>query len=257
MKIVTFNLRCPWEDPDGINGFINRVGRIVNKIRTEMPDVICFQEATEKNRDFLEDALAEYFFICNQRNSNFDGEGLMTAINKKTVSILGLDFFWLSDSPYTPGSRFEIQSDFPRICQSLILRSRSNGKIFRIYNNHLDHESDTARISGIKLVFKKIAEDLKKLNAPFFILGDFNALPDSETINYCNNNTILKTVDITKEIGGTWHDFGRLEAPIKIDYIFTDTETAQREIKLKVWTDQSSGIFLSDHYPIELITDNI
>lgn len=93
MKIVTFNLRCPWEDPDGINGFINRVGRIVNKIRTEMPDVICFQEATEKNRDFLEDALADYFFICNQRNSNFDGEGLMTAINKKTVSILGLDFF--------------------------------------------------------------------------------------------------------------------------------------------------------------------
>lgn len=43
MKIVTFNLRCPWEDPDGINGFINRAGRIVNKIRTEMPDVICFQ----------------------------------------------------------------------------------------------------------------------------------------------------------------------------------------------------------------------
>ena len=32
----------------------------------------------------------------------------------------------------------------------------------------------------------------------------------------------MKTVDITKEIGGTWHDFGRLETPIKIDYIFTD-----------------------------------
>lgn len=250
MKIVTFNIRYAWSEPDGINGFLNRAGQIIYKIRNEQPDVVCFQEATAENKEFLENTLTEYLFVFNQRNSDFNGEGLMTAINKKTMSLLGLDFFWLSDTPYVAGSCLR-EKTCPRVCQVLFLKRNADSKIFRIYNNHLDSESEYSRINGIKLVLKRICEDMDKINTPFFILGDFNALPDSETVNYCRNNGIIKTVDLTGDIGGTFHNFGRLENPDKIDYIFTDEKTAAGKPEIKVWRDSNYGVYLSDHYPVE------
>lgn len=210
MQIVTFNLRCVWDEPDGINGFINRAGQIITKIKKEKPDVICFQEATPQTYRFLEEVLPDYVFLFNQRQSNFAGEGVMTAVNRKTVGVLGLEFFWLSDTPYVAGSRFAIQSEFPRICQSLILKNNRSGKLFRVYNTHLDHISDEARICGIKLIISKIKEDCEKFDMPYFLLGDFNALPNSETIKYCKENSFLKMVDLTENSGGTFHNFGRL-----------------------------------------------
>ena len=44
MKILSFNIRCPWKDRDGKNDFIHRAGLIYDKIETEQPDVIAFQE---------------------------------------------------------------------------------------------------------------------------------------------------------------------------------------------------------------------
>ena len=44
MKVLSFNIRCPWRDRDGINDFIHRAGLIYDKIETEQPEVIAFQE---------------------------------------------------------------------------------------------------------------------------------------------------------------------------------------------------------------------
>ena len=73
MKIVTFNLRCD-VDVDGANRFINRKGLILEKIDTERPDVIGFQEMTPPMRDFLIKHLPDYMFLGRSRSADFTGE---------------------------------------------------------------------------------------------------------------------------------------------------------------------------------------
>lgn len=251
LKIVSFNLRCVW-DGDGVNCFLNRAAGILEKIGQEKPDVIAFQEGTEQNMRFLRENLRGYDVIFNQCDSDFGGEGLAVAVRTETVTLLGLDFFWLSETPDVPGSRFAIQSDCPRICQCLLFKVNKTGRLFRIYNNHLDHISDSARILGIKQVMARVAADSKRFEAPIFILGDFNAEPGSETIAYCDHYEAYPIVDLTAGMEGTFHDFGRLKKPQKIDFIYVDAETAKHPHTITRWMDERSGVFLSDHYPVAL-----
>ena len=80
MRIVTFNLRCPW-DGDGVNSFIHRAGMIYGKIRAERPDVIAFQEVTPKNFDFLYHSLSDIYDVqVRYRSENYDGEGVLAEI---------------------------------------------------------------------------------------------------------------------------------------------------------------------------------
>ena len=259
-KIVSFNLRCEWGG-DGKNNFLSRAGGIVEKINAEKPQVIGFQEATDKNIAFLRSTLKDYTIYFNQRGSDFGGEGVATAVRNGSLELLSLEFFWLSETPYVPGSRYEIQSDCPRICQCLLFKLPNGGGLVRGYNNHLDHEGDSARILGIKQIARRISEDKSRYKSPFFVLGDFNAEPDSETIEFCRKCEEPHMKDLSAESGGTFHSYGTLdakefppaegEAPAsKIDYIFSDTETASKPFTLTKWTEERNGVYLSDHYPI-------
>ena len=99
MKIVTFNIRCPWVD-DGINSLPHRLGAILNKIDEEQPDIVCFQEVIEKTVAFFKRHASEYLVLYSGRCENYDGEGLMTLIRRDTVDLLATDFFWLSPTPW-------------------------------------------------------------------------------------------------------------------------------------------------------------
>ena len=248
MIICTFNLRCVW-DGDGVNAFVNRAGLILEKIAAAKPDVIGFQEGTVQILAFLERHLPDYVIVFNQRDANFGGEGLAIAIRKETAGLVGLDFFWLSETPDVPGSRFAEQSWCPRVTQGAICRRKSDGKLFRVYNTHLDHESDSARILGVRCLMGRMAADLAKHDFPFFLLGDFNATPESETIRFCDTCDLVPMVELTRSVGGTFHDFGRRE-PIKIDYIYAGAKTAVLPYTAERWEERLGGVFLSDHYPV-------
>lgn len=251
MKLVSFNMRCVWIG-DGINGFIHRAGMVFEKIDEQTPDIICFQECTEKLADFFERHMPEYMLIYNGRCADRRGEGMATAVRKSTVEVLGQDCFWLSPTPDVPGSRFANQSDCPRVCQALLLRMKGEDEPFYVYNNHLDHVSDEARILGIGQVLARVGADRRKAKLPLFILGDFNALPGSDTIRFCEEYEPVALEELTKDCDITWHDFGKKSAPFRIDYIYTDRETAQRAHRVEQWKDELNGIYLSDHYPIAL-----
>lgn len=250
-KFVSFNLRCAW-DEDGYNSFLNRAGNIVQKINAEQPELICFQEASVKNIGFLRKALPQYTILLNQRDADLGGEGLAVAFLPEALEVLILDFFWLSPTPNVPGSRYEEQSLCPRICQSVLFKRSSDGKLFWVYNNHLDHEGDQARILGIQQVLDRIKEDQKRFDAPIFILGDFNAYPDSETIRFCEEFKDIPLTDLSAPAGPTFHDFGRRIPNSKIDYIYVDKRLADTEYKASLWTECFCGVYLSDHYPVML-----
>ncbi len=248
-KIVTFNIRCPWVD-DGCNSLPHRLGGILNKLDNEQPDIVCFQEVIEKTATFFERHAPEYLVVYNGRYENYDGEGLMTLIRRDTVELLSTDFFWLSPTPDIPASRFEEQSICPRVTQALLLRFRGDNKPFWVYNNHLDHISDQARILGIQQVLARVTDDQKRCQTSVFILGDFNAKPDSETIRYCDNYQAFPLINATKDAGSTFHSFGKKLDHPQIDYIYVDTDTAAMPYTITKWTDEQDGIYLSDHYPL-------
>lgn len=252
IKITTFNLRYAW-DHDGKNSFIYRADGILEKINTEMPDVICFQEGTDKNIPFLKRNLTDYNIVFNQRETDFSGEGLATAYRRDRLELLELKFFWLSETPEKPGSRFKEQSVCPRICQCLLFKRIMDGKLFRAYNIHLDHEGEGARTLGIKVVLEHIKEDVSRMPMPFFLMGDFNSTPESEAVSYCNGYADVPVTDLTSHIPFTYHEFGKKQD--KIDYIFADRITAELPHSVTPWDDEANGVYLSDHYPVCLETE--
>lgn len=254
VKIVSFNLRCAYS-ADGVNSFIHRAGNILDTINREKPDIICAQEAVPEHVAFLRKNLSDYITVYNGRKADFGGEGLALIIKKDRINLIGLDFFWLSETPYVPASRYPEQSSCPRICQAALFQIDGTDKIFYVYNNHLDHVGDYARIRGIEQVLERVKQDNERMPFPLFILGDFNATPDSETLQYCYNYEPVELVDHTTHIPTTFHRFGTLGRDSKIDYIFTDKATAPKVKSVEVWDQVINGIYLSDHYPVAMTVE--
>lgn len=250
LKVVTFNIRCPWDEHDGINCQIHRMGAILDKLDTELPDAVCFQEVPVKTADFLTRHLPEYEVIWRGRDADLNGEGLAIALRRQTVEFMSADFFWLSPTPYVPGSRYEVQSNCPRICLSAMIRMKEDGKVIRLYDNHLDHRGEPARVLGMKQVVDAIAKAQSTMDFPVFVMGDMNDTPESECMTYARENAVYPLTDLTDGVDHTFHGFGTVPAPYRIDYIYSDAETAKKPHDVSVWKDEQDGIYLSDHYPI-------
>jgi len=248
LKLVSFNIRCLYDTVDGENDFVHRRAGIEKKLNAEKPDVICFQEVTPPIAADLKKMLPDYTLLFNQRGAKYDGEGLMIALKDETVSLVTLDSFWLSETPYVAGSRYQHQSDCPHVCQTAVIKG-ADGTVFRVSNNHLDHRDDEARVLGIGQVLRYMAAAQETYPMPYFILGDFNATPDSTALAAC---TAAGLVQLSKESGGTFHNFGRREVDLEIDYIFADKAYP---FTFEKWEDRENGVFLSDHYPLAVTVE--
>jgi endonuclease/exonuclease/phosphatase family metal-dependent hydrolase len=250
MKIVAWNLRCLWKDVDGVNAFIHRAGFIYDKIMEEKPSVIAFQEVVPQALELLKRMLPEYEFFGSFRTADYGQEGLFVAFLKDEFTLLGADSFWMSPTPYVAGSKFAEQSDCSRVCIYTRLLYKKTLEVFNLFDVHLDHISDLAKQLGLEVLFDYIDRRGDAVNkGKTVILGDFNARRDSKTMEFATSKEWL--VDSTKDVGGTFHDFGR-EAPRQIDYILVSKELENRIENVSLWKDEHFGIYLSDHYPVVL-----
>lgn len=256
LKLVTYNLRTLYSHPiDGVNSFIHRAGMILEKIESEKPHVICFQECSEPIRKFLKNYLHGYHVLGHGRETDYSSEGLCVAYRQDCMELLYLEHFWLSPTPYVPGSRYEIQSEYPRICPCVVVKHRDMAQPVKFYDIHLDHQGGPARLLGMRQIIHQMAVDAEKHPFPTFLMGDYNDFPESDLIQFCKNNNEVKLVDISENSGCTFHNFGATGIDTradgkKIDYIFTDEKTAQQPHSLYKWEDCQNGIYLSDHYPL-------
>lgn len=243
IKTVTFNLKC-----DSESGFNRRFASALKRIGTEHPDIIGFQEALPHMQKRIEEQLKEYCVVGFGRESDFGGESNCVAYLKDRYRLFGLDQFWLSPTPYMPGTRFAEQSSCPRICISVILKHCDRFLPFRVYNTHLDHISENARMQGISQILERIKTDNEKWPLNTILTGDMNAEPDTQVISQILSFSAFPLKDTTAAIKNTFHDFGKLTRDCKIDYIFTD-ECSENSSPY-IWDDYTDGLFLSDHYPV-------
>lgn len=250
MKIVSFNIRCVKIESDrrAPNSFVHRSGMIRDKLRSERPDLVAFQEVTAHIADFLERSLSDiYDFYIFFRSEHFDGEGVAIATLKDSLVCHSIDSFWLSPTPRVPGSRFDEQSTCPRVASVGVYRERATGRLIRICNTHLDHISDEARVLGVSLLLDRLATMNEEYPLPTVLLGDLNAAPDSAPIELIKES-LLALTELTDKIPVTFHDYGVVEH--KIDYIFTTPDLATTVSAVGAWRDEHEGVYLSDHYPI-------
>ncbi len=245
MKLVTFNIRCDYGQ-DGRNDFRNRKRLIIDKIEKEQPDLICFQEVLPHVAVWLKETLTDYYVIGCGRDEHLENEQMSIAYKKLKFNLLGLEMFWLSETPAVPGSRYQDQSDCPRICTQGLFQNSETKDLFRLYNTHLDHIGSGARALGLGQILSKMKKDAAADNLPAILTGDFNALPDSPEMKLLEEYP--QYLDLTSGISGTFHDFGRLKEPEKIDYVIA--QDCFHLISAESWEDNEGGVYLSDHYPI-------
>jgi len=249
MRLLTFNIRTE-ATCDGVNRFHFRKGLIMDKLEAELPDIIGFQEVKPAMHSYMLQHLMRigYFAAGCGRDADYGGEHNPIAYRMDKYEMLALDVTWLSETPLVPGSRYEKQSGCPRLVTHMMLRALDSDKPFHVYNTHLDHQFDEARESGAARLMEKIKADTALYPFPVVLCGDFNAFPDSKAISIVKTDGFGLTEN-TEGIGTTYHGWGKVNEP-QIDYIFSKGFTQVGETKL--WKDELNGIYLSDHYPVEV-----
>ena len=243
MKIMSFNLR--YDEPyDGINAFSNRIPRVLDTITKESPDIIGFQEVTDSMRKTMRDILTEYVTVGCGRDITYHGEAMLIAYKKDLFELIEVKNIWLSETPNIPGTKYGFDhSGCPRMYTSILLKHNDIEKPFRFINTHLDHQGEKARV----LEAEQLCSDIDKNEECFILTGDFNATPEAPEIQLITDRLKHRgCVDCTKDLGPTFHAFGKLpqDKHVKIDYIFTDgrCKNAYRVQDIPV-----NGQYYSDH----------
>lgn len=245
MKLVTFNIRCDYGQ-DGENNFSFRKPIILEKISKESPDIICFQEVLPHVAVWLKENLKDYYVIGCGRDENLKDEQTTIVYKKLKFNLIDMEIFWLSETPKVPGSRYQNQSICPRVCTKALFQDMETEEVFQVYNTHLDHVGSEARRLGLEQILKKIGQEESFVKAPVILTGDFNCLPDSPEMKLLKEYPYL--LDLTTKTGGTFHDYGKIKDPVKIDYIIAQDNLECGSVSL--WKECKDGVYLSDHYPV-------
>ncbi len=247
IRFVSFNIRCDYGQ-DGINCFSYRKDLIKKKLDKENPDIICFQEVLPHVADWLREELTDYYVLGCGRSHKLDDEQETIAFKKERFNLISMDTFWMSETPYCPGSRYKEQSECPRTTTEVVLFDKEEREIYRVLNTHLDHVSSLARKLGLAQIMKRLEEVETIPGALTILAGDFNAIPGAEELKEIEGSG--EFFDALEGIGGTFHDYGQCVPAEKIDYIYLKKPLKANAPLL--WTDCRDGVYLSDHYPVSV-----
>lgn len=247
IKVMTYNLRVD-NAGDGVNSFTNRHDRVITMLEEQCPDVVGFQECTHLMRAYLEQHMPAYAFVGCGRERDCTGESMAIAYRKDAFALASADNFWLTATPRVPGSTLGgDQSSCPRMATVAVLRPLGTQGEICVCNTHLDHVGKVAR----QIEAAVLCAMLDAYRQPVVLMGDMNAHPDAPEIGTLSTAMQARGAkDITADVGGTFHGFGRREPDkySKIDYIFTSC----RCLSCNIVPDdrEGQGLYYSDHFAI-------
>ena len=251
ISIIDLNIRYI-NNIDGINIWDNRKKALIDLLLNRKADIFLFQEITRPQSDFIDKYLGSiYEFVGEYRDSTDKSEKCSICVNKLKYTIIHSGQFWLSSTPYIPGSN-DFENFFPRICTWTSLK-QIEGISLLFMNVHLDHVNKTAHLPCVKVLI----EEEKKIEKRFedihfvFIGGCFYCEENDEEIKYIKNEGYTEIL-----FGNSYHGFTGV-ANNHWDYMFwkekngDDIEFKKAYVMKKEGTiDESSKHYISDHFPI-------
>ncbi|MGG7159702.1 endonuclease/exonuclease/phosphatase family protein [Clostridium baratii] len=251
-NFMTFNLKYDFSSGDE-NDWGKRVKRICKIIKDNDPLCIGIQEGLIHMLKDMSMYLEDYLWFGEGRNGGDLGEFNAIFYKKDILNFKDSGQFWLSETPNIKGSK-SFNSACERICTWGTFEEKTSGKVFTIYNTHLDHESDLARREGVKIILNFAKKKFKKENNPFMIMGDFNCYLDDEVFNiiksYNNLDFCVRNIydEVNHNIKSTFHDFKGGDDGEIIDYILISKGIICNDIKIDNRIIDSG--YPSDHYPV-------
>lgn len=245
MKFATFNIRTD-HNQDGDNSFCYRKPLILRTLAQKQPDIICFQEVLPHVAEWLRENLTGFVTVGCGRSTALESEQLTVAYRPDRYNLMEMHTFWMSETPYVPGSRYEEQSSCPRVCTEVLLFEKATKQVVRVLNVHLDHIGAGARKLGLRQALEHLDSAKLYPKAATIMAGDFNDEPDSIIWQAFEEHPGY--VNVTQSVGRTFHNYGRVTEDYQIDYIWVRGNLACKNVEK--WTVEENGLYLSDHYPI-------
>lgn len=181
VKLVSFNVDGVRSDRDEEYWWKNRKDKAKSAIHEMLPDILCLQEAENKNITDILSALDHYEI--------FNGKGVMPIGAKSELynPIIWNDKFRKIES----GSVF-LSSDIPvkdldskniKVLTWVLLKEEKKGITFFVCNTHLHHKSIKERKHASKLIANYIKALFSKRKCAVILMGDFNSrawFPENE-----------------------------------------------------------------------------
>ena len=245
ISVMSVNVRT-WSPTDtGKKSWFYRADLVIKNIEANAPDIIGFQEVTHMHYNYLTSCLKGYDNVIEYRDTSAFTEGCPVFYNTSKFTLEDKGSFWLSETPEKMSKDWGAACY--RICSYVILKENSTGKKLVVFNTHLEHISDLARINGINVVLDKI----KQFGSlPSIIMGDFNCKEDSETYKAATDSFLdAKYETANPQKGSTYQGFGKELDGENIDY-FMISKTGIKVNSYKIVDTTYDGVYPSDHFPI-------
>lgn len=252
LTAMTYNIR--YDDKSGTpTGWEQRKDRVRNLIAFYKPDFVGTQEALVHQLEYLQANLDSMQFIGKGRDGGRQGE--FSAIFYHTGRFELIEnsdsTLWLSPDPEFHGKAWD--AAFPRILTWGKFRSRHTQNEFFVFNTHLDHVGDTARVESAKLILKTIQDIAGE--TPVILTGDFNFTPEAQPYTILTRGSGLNDSHLLAEEKHIGPDFTfsgfKVDPNIarrRIDYIFLSPHfTVGRHGAI---SDFNNGFYPSDHLPV-------
>ncbi len=255
LRVMTFNIRMDSPN-DGPNVWVNRRANLVSMIRFHKADIVGLQEVQKHQLDYIMAELPEFGWYGVGRDDGREaGEYSAVIYRKARLDTLATTTFWCSPTPGKPGLGWDAAC--MRVVTYGRMKDRTNGRVFFMFNTHLDHMGETARVESAKLIKARMQEVCGA--HPAILTGDFNSTPASEPYKIITapgaapGVTLVdaRTVSVQKHHGPTttFTDFKIDAKPDEpIDFIFVKkgmTVTMHGTL-----SDSFNGFLPSDHYPV-------
>ena len=221
-------------------------------VQEHQPSLLGVQEAKfNAHWTYLKEQLAEdysgYGVSRDTGKESGSGETMGILYNKRVIQKLDGGTFWLSETPDVPSKGFG--ANYSRCATWGLFKHRSSGVKFYYINTHIDHQSKTAQVEGMKLI-SKFFEKYKD-EYPLFITADFNMTSDNvamDPIEAYMYNTREVAPEALTDYNTTYNGFVTGKNSI-IDHIYCSNYL--KVLEYHTINEQYGDVqFISDHYPI-------
>ena len=255
LKIMTYNIRLDVAS-DEENAWPNRKDYFTSQIQFYSPDIFGIQEALPNQVIDIASAFPKYNKFGLGREEGGTGEACTIYYKKDRFKVQDSNTFWLSETPNVVSRGWDAACN--RVCTYGLFTDLKTKKIFWVFNLHLDHMGEEARVKGVQLVLSKIAA-INSKKYPVFLMGDFNSEPSTKQIAGIKE-VMDDTRDVSKEKpfgpSGTFNGF-KYNQPVTllIDYIFVSKNSGLKIEKHAVLSDSKDLKYPSDHLPVLIEID--